>query len=205
MLALTAPSLAATGHCHVLPERLACNSRGGLAPLLRHTSWGSLIRSRDNVESDLRGTPPLDHRTGQVASSSHLGSSAPHVGAGRKHRSHLGPLRSPAYTAGIRAGWPNGDVERAIVCGLPRRFHAASPAPRECSFDPDQVGRPLGGHGRALGSDPRAPCARMGGRAGAVLGHSVGLAFKPHWALARAVVRPGPIPAARGSSRPAGS
>lgn len=63
-----------------------------------------------------------------MASSSQFGSRAAHGGARRKHRSRLGPLRLSPYTAGIRAGWPDCDVERAIVCGLPRPFHAASAA-----------------------------------------------------------------------------
>ena len=33
-------------------------------------------------------------------------------------------FRLSNYIMGIAGGWPDRDVQRAIVCGLPRRFHA---------------------------------------------------------------------------------
>ena len=33
-----------------------------------------------------------------------------------------------AYIEGIRQGWPERDIQRNIVCGLPRGFHARSAA-----------------------------------------------------------------------------
>lgn len=32
------------------------------------------------------------------------------------------------YIVGIQEGWPEADIERWIVCGLPRDFHSASAA-----------------------------------------------------------------------------
>ena len=31
-----------------------------------------------------------------------------------------------AYIVGIREGWPESDLYRSIVCGLPRWFHGLS-------------------------------------------------------------------------------
>ena len=40
-----------------------------------------------------------------------------------------GPRLSLAeYLVGIEAGWPEVDIERWIVCELPRQFHARSAA-----------------------------------------------------------------------------
>ncbi|MDE0103807.1 MAG: hypothetical protein OXN89_15645 [Bryobacterales bacterium] len=86
------------------------------------------MRSRDSTESAPRVEPPAVDRSAQVASPSQLGSGAAHGDAPGKNRFRLRPLRLSAYTAGVRAGWPDSDIERAIVCGLPRRFHATSSA-----------------------------------------------------------------------------
>ena len=36
----------------------------------------------------------------------------------------LRPLTLSSYAEAVRNGWPEDDLERAIVAGLPRRFHA---------------------------------------------------------------------------------
>ena len=45
-------------------------------------------------------------------------------GARKQPRQDTPRLRLSAYTDAIADGWPDWDVERAIVCGLPRGFHA---------------------------------------------------------------------------------
>lgn len=46
------------------------------------------------------------------------------------------------YTKGIREGWPEEDIQRLIVCGLPRDFHVRSAAEQRSAL----VGRvPLTG------------------------------------------------------------
>ena len=38
------------------------------------------------------------------------------------------------YIEGIAAGWPEGDIQRMIVCGLPRSFHALSAADQRAAL-----------------------------------------------------------------------
>ena len=35
-------------------------------------------------------------------------------------------FRLSNYIQGIEEGWPTGDIQRGIICSLPRRFHALS-------------------------------------------------------------------------------
>ena len=38
------------------------------------------------------------------------------------------------YIEGIAAGWPEGDIQRIIVCGLPRDFHVLSAADQRAAL-----------------------------------------------------------------------
>lgn len=68
-------------------------------------------------------------------------------------------FRLANYTRGITAGWPECDVERAIVCGLPRRFHDA---PRDAQR-------------RALGERPPITHTKWDALLAAVVEHLAGL------------------------------
>ncbi len=50
--------------------------------------------------------------------------------AGRVENTVSGPGRITLadFIVGIAENWPEGDIQRWIVCGLPREFHALSPA-----------------------------------------------------------------------------
>ena len=39
-----------------------------------------------------------------------------------------------AYTEGIREGWPESDIERWIVCGLPRDFNVLNAAQQRAAL-----------------------------------------------------------------------